>query len=245
MTRLNTAAEIWGDLTLFGIMWDSTSGLSGTLDSSGGIGKTASTFAVSVTATGSTGAYIRVGPKGGASVGQIEAGTTGAITLVSQVGEVKSSGAAVVELIRTDLGDIQDGGINNDIQADRNRIDAATQRHRYAWHIPHTDYVLQVGLLNLSIENLLVAMGIPESEASGAGTAADPDVADWDPELIDTITPVHFYAQGTRKDGQTVECQWWDCDFDPAKTFNMARGNEAPLTFSFSARWQRWLTPIS
>ena len=243
MARLNTNAEIWGNLTLFGIMTDSTSGLSVTATTTAAA--SGSTFGVSATATASTGAYIRVGPAGGAKVAQIEAGTTGAVTLVSQLGEAVSTGEAVVQLVRTDLGDIQDGGINNDIQADRNRIDAATKRHRYAWHIPHTDYVLSVGLLNLSWENLLVAMGIPEANVHGAGTAADPDVADWLPENIDTISPVHFYAQGSLKDGTTLEVQWWDCNFDPAKTFSMARGNEAPLEFAFSARMQRWIKPLS
>jgi hypothetical protein len=245
MARLNTNAELFAKLTLFGVMQDSTSGLSAVISTGAGPAAGGSTFGVSATATGSTGVYIRIGPAGGAEIGQVEAGTSLAVTLKSQVLEAHSSGEAVVQQLRTDLGDIQDDGVQSDIQADRNRIDVATKRHRYAWHIQHTDYVMTVGLENWSAENLLASMAIPESNIHGAGSAADPTVVDWDPELIDTISPLHFYAQGAFKDGRTLEVQWWDVNIDPAKSFNMARGQDAPLTLAFTARMQRFLFPIS
>lgn len=243
MARLNTNAELWAYISQFGVMWDSTSGLSTTV-STGGIAAGSSTLPLEASSTGSTGSYIRIGPRGGTEVAKVEAGSSVSATLQSFVAEPHSSGSPVVELIRTDLGDISDQGINVDVTADMTTINVATQRHAYGHHVAHTDYACVVQLENLSWENLLVAMGIPEANLHGGSSVADPNVADWISDQIDTITPLQFYGVGALKDGTAVEVQFFDCDFNPNKTFNMARGQDAPLEFTFYARIIRWLNPV-
>jgi hypothetical protein len=252
MARLNTNAELWSHLSNFYVLWDSTSGVSTTVDSTGvDIAATASTMPTSASATGlSTGvSYIRVGARGGAIWALVDAGTTGAggtgtITARSQWAEAITDNEPVVEQVKTDLGDISDAGISLDVTSDMTTINVATQRHAYAHHVAHTDYACTVQLENLSIENLLVSMGMNDSNLHGAGTTADPNVADWLSANIDTINPLAFLAEGTRKDGTNMSVEFWDCDFDPAKTIAIARGQDAPVEFTFFARVIRWKHPV-
>jgi len=248
MTRLNTNAELWSHLSNFYVLWDSTSGVSTTVDSTGvDVAASASTCPTAATAVGFSTAgtdYARIGPRGGACWALIEAATTTGITGVSQWGEALSHGDPVVQQIKTNLGDIADSGVSVDVTADVTTINAATQRHAYAHHVAHTDYACTVQLENLSIENLLVAMGINDDAKHGGGTTADPNVADWLSDNIDTINPLAFVAEGTRKDGTNMTVEFWDCDFNPAKTIALARGQDAPAEFTFFARMIRWKHPV-
>lgn len=247
MTRLNTNAELWSHLSNFYILYDSTSGVSTTVDSTAAdVAATASTCGTAGTSTAlSTGtSYVRIGPRGGAVWALVEATSTAGFTAVSQFGEALSHGDAVVEQIKTDLGDIADSGISVDVTGDITTINVATQRHAYAHHVAHTDYACTVQLENLSIENLLTSMGIGDSAMHGGGTTADPNVADWLSDSIDTINPLAFIAEGTRKDGTNMRVEFWDCDFNPSKTFPLARGQDAPVEFMFYARNIRWSHPV-
>lgn len=242
MARSNTNAELWSALSQFGYMDDSTGTfMSTTLSSSEAKGQ--SVLSVVITTNGSSHDYFRVGNSGNSEVAQIETATTVAITMKSLLAYGHASAEPVVELTRTDLGDISDDGVAWEIVADRTRVDAATKRHGYAHHINHTEYRVTVALENLSNENMAVMMGIPETAITGAGTVADPSVVDWTPDDIDTIDPVHFFARGTLKNGTTIELQAWDCDIDPSKTFTIARGQDAPGQVVFNARHIRWLNP--
>jgi len=242
MARSNTNAELWSALSQFGMMDDSTSSpMSTTLSSSEAEGQTV--LSVVITTNGSSHDYFRVGASGNSEVAQIETATTVAITCKSAIAYAHASGEEVVELTRTDLGDVSDDGVQWEVVADRTRIDAATQRHAYGHHINHTEYRVTVALENLSNENMATIMGIKESLNHGAGTAADPTVVDWTPDDIDGIDPLHFWARGTLKNGTTIEMQAWDCDVDPSKTFTIARGQDAPGQIVFNARHIRWLNP--
>lgn len=243
MPRLNTAAEVWSRLTQFGYMYDSTvAGFVNTTLSST-VGTSGASLTVAAGSTAKDGSYIRIGPNGGASVAQIESGTSVAFTLKSQIGEIHSTGEAVVELRRIDLGPTSDDGVSLEVQSERTTVNFGTQRHAGVHHVAHTDYQCQVGLEALSLENMMVSLGINENRVHGAGSTADPYVADWTPDNIDEVKPLHFWARGALHDGSVVEVQFWDCDFDPAKTMALARGRDAPLGFTFNARHIRILDP--
>jgi hypothetical protein len=168
------------------------------------------------------------------------------ITLHSQIAFAHSTGTIlgpVAPITRTNLGDISDSGVTLEVETDRTPINVATRRHRYATHTAHSNYRGSVQLENISMENLLTCMGMPETGLHGAGTVADPTVVDWLPDLIDTVDPTAFYAVGALKDGTVVEVQWFDCDWDPTKTWTIARGQDAPLDFGFDAQHMRILNP--
>lgn len=243
MARTNTNAELWAALSQFGYMDDSTGGVDTTLGTSEAEGESALT--VATISTGNAGEYVRIGASGNSEVAQVEVDTTVLMTMKSNIAYGHSSGEPVVGLTRTDLGDTTDDGVQWEVVADRTRIDAATQRHSYAHHINHTEYRVTVALENLSNENMAVMMGIPESLNHGAGTTADPDIVDWTPDDIDTIDPLHFWARGTLKNGTLIEMQAWDCDLDPSKTFQIARGQDAPGQIVFNTRHIRWINPAS
>ena len=243
MARLNTNAELWGALSQFGIMTDSTAGVDTTLSSSAAEGATSLTPA-SVAGASTLGDYIRVGSRGNYEVAQIESASTVAFTLKSKLAYDHSTGEAVHELDRTDLGDTSDDGVQVEVQADRTRIDSATQRHAYDWNINHTNYRCTVNLENLSPENFLTALGITDDNVHGAGTTADPYVSDWTPDDIDGMDPVHFWARGTRKNGDVVEVQFWNARIDPTKTMTFARGQDAPAALVFDCSHVRVLQPV-
>jgi len=244
MARTNTNAELWKALSQFGKMVDSTgSVLSTTLSSSEAEGQT--TISVVSTTNASSNDYIRVGASGSMDVAQIETNTTVAITLKSQLAYSHASGATVKELTRVDLGDLSDDGVDETVTHDRTAINVATRRHTYDYDTAHTDYQVTVALENLSDQNRLAVVGIADSNLHGAGTTADPQVADWTPADIDTENPVHFWARGTLGNGNTVEVQWWDCRVDASKSSKFARGQDAPHTLVFNAQHIRWLNPVS
>lgn len=244
MARKNTNAELWKALSQFGMMDDSTGTfMNTTLSSSEAEGQSA--LSVVITTNGSSGDYFRLGDQGNYEVCQIETATTVVITCKSNIAYGHASGEAVVELTRTDLGDLTDDGVVWEVAADRTRIDAATQRHAYTYNINHTEYRVTVNLENLSDENVLTSLGIPESNLHGAGTTADPKVADLTPDDMNTIDPLHFWARGTLGNGNTVEVQFWDCEIDPSKSVTFARGQDAPMQMVFNTQHIRWLNPVA
>jgi len=176
---------------------------------------------------------------------KIEAPASTNMPLVSKLAYAHAVSEVVRELDRTDLGDLSDDGVQDETAVDRTRIDAATKRHAYDYNINHSEYKVTVNLENLSNENVLTAFGIPETNVHGAGTTADPSVADVRPNDLDTISPVHFWARGTLGNGNIVEVQYFDCKIDPSKSITYARGQDAPLQVVFNAAHRRWINPVT
>lgn len=244
MTRLNTNAELWKALTQWGRMSDLTStGLTTTLSAAEAVGQ--STIGVAAVAGGAAADYVRIGDDKNYEVAQIEATASGpAFVMKTPIAYAHDSGEAVVELTRTDLGDISDDGVSVEPVGDRERVDFATQRHYGDYNIRHTDYRVTASLENMSPENIAAVMGIADANVLGAGTTADPHVTDWTPDNIDSIDPMHFWARGTLGNGQTVEVQFWDVRVDPSKTIQLARGQDAPMQLAFNSRHIRWLRNV-
>ena len=244
MARLNTNAETWKALTQFGFMDDSTgTALSTTLSAAEAVGQ--STIGVAAVTNGVAGDYVRIGDDKNYEVAQIESTASGpAFVTKSPIAYAHDSGEAVIELDRTDLGDVSDDGISVEPVGDRERIDFATQRHYGDYNIRHTDFRVTASLENLSPENMALVMGQPDSGVLGAGTTADPSVTDWTPDNMDSIDPVSFWARGTLGNGQTVEVQFWDARIDPSKTVQLARGQDAPMQLAFNCRHVRWLRNV-
>ena len=246
MARKNTNAELFSHVTQFGYLADKSTGAATfitTLAVASTEGTSALTVAAASTIQATTGDLGYVGDAGNVEMFKLEAiSTADVFTLVSKLAYDHSTGEAVVELTRTNLGDISDDGVQQEVSADRNAINVATERHTYHHHIAHTDYQVTVQLENLSRENYAVMMGIPEALIHGLGTAADPYVNDWTPDDIDTIDPLFFYMLGAMKGGDLLEIQFMDCRIDPTKTITYARGQDAPAQIVFNTRLNRILT---
>lgn len=244
MARVNNNSELFKALSQFGMMDDSTAASKVNTTLAAAYAAGVSTIKI-VSATGAAANdYIRIGPSGIMEVAQLETFSTNPI-LVSKIAYTHVSGETVKELTRTNLGDLSDDGVQYDVAADRTRIDAATKRHAYDYNVNHTEYKVTVALENLSDQNVLTSLGIPETNVHGAGTAADPYVADATPANLDTINPVHFWARGTLGNGNTVEVQFWDARIDPSKTVTFARGKDAPMQLVFNCQHIRWLNPVA
>jgi len=245
MARTNTNSELFKALSQFGMMDDSTAAgahVDTTLSAAYAAG--VSTLKIASKTGATAGDYVRIGSAGIMEIAKIETAST-SMVVRSLTAYAHASGEVVHEVTRTNLGDLSDDGVAVDVAADRTRIDAATRRHGYDYNINHTEYKVTVALENLSDQNVLTALGVPEANVTGAGTAADPYVADGTPNNLDTIEPVHFWARGTLGNGNTVEVQFWDCRIDPSKTMTFARGKDAPAQMVFNASHVRWLNPVA
>ena len=242
MARVNNNSELWGTLSQFGYAYDSTAGSTGLTLSSA---ITSGAIAAVSSSGQSTGAYYRMGDDSNYEMCQVETPSSLGFTAFSNFAFDHASGETVLLLARTNLGDVSDEGVSDEISADRSQINAATQRHAYDHHINHTNYRVTVNLENLSMENWAFASGILESNITGAGTTADPYVVDFTPDNLDAYDPLFFYARGTLKNGNNVEIQWWDCRIDPTKTTQYARGQDAPLQLTFDAAHRRILYPVA
>lgn len=248
MARTNTNAELFKALSQFGMITDKSTGaatLNTTVASASVVGAATIKLAAKTGASTAGGDYVRIGPSGVMEVAKLEATPSTNMPLVSKLAYAHAAAETVRELTRTDIGDLSDDGVAQDVSADRTRIDAATRRHGYDYNINHTEYKVTVSLENLSNENVAAALGMADSVVHGAGTTADPYVVDMTPNTLDTQEPVHFWARGTLGNGNTVEIQWWDCRVDPSKTVTLARGKDAPMQLVFNASHFRWINPVT
>jgi len=241
MSRKNNNAEIWAALSQFGYAYDSTAGSTAlSITTATTVGQSALVLSSSGQ---STGQYYRVGEKGAFEIVEVETPATGGFTAHSKLAYVHSTGDACMLLLRTNLGDVSDEGLTDEIQADLTQINAATQLGAYDHHLNHTAFRASVSLENLSMENWAFTAGLLESGIHGSGTKADPTVVDFTPNNLNAYFPLFFYARGTLKDGTTAEVQWWDCVLDPTKTTTYARGQDAPLQLAWTAMHKRILHP--
>ena len=242
MARVNNNSELWAALSQFGYAYDSTK-TALTMAKAAAAGATTIKLSAATGLSTAGGDWLRVGDDSNYEMCKTEIATTSP-TLVSGLAFAHSSAEVVHFLTRTNVGDVSDEGVSDEISADRTQINAATQRHAYDHHINHTNYRVTVNLENLSVENWAVTAGILESNITGAGTTADPHVVDFTPDDLDGYDPLFFWARGTLKNGNNVEIQWWDCRIDPTKTVTYARGQDAPLQLAFDCAHRRILYPF-
>ena len=246
MARRRTNAELWASISGVGVIRDKASGhLNTTLSAA----ITAGVTVIPVTAgtNSANGDIIRIGNEDNYEVGVIESGGgTTSLTLVSPTAYAHAAAEPVVEQEKVLLGDTTDQGIGVEIQAERNQVNAATKRAALAHLIGQVNARLSFGVLNHSLENLLTAVGASDT-LLGAGTAADPFIADWDFDDFDTVSFYSMYFTGALKSGEVVEIQAWRASFDPNKAIQYARGaaDGAPIPYAVDVKHVRYIMPAA
>jgi hypothetical protein len=153
------------------------------------------------------------------------------------------SGVVVVEQDRVNLGDISDDGVTRESSVERTEIRAATQAGVYATLVTNASARVSWNMLNHSLENVMFALGMDESNISGLGTAVDPYIADLNPDNFNELTNTAVYFAGTLRNGDAYEIQGWNCDFDPNLTITYLRGQAVSIPFAADIQHLRYLQP--
>ena len=242
MARLNTNEELWVACSEAGfIRTPATPSGNTTTDAVLAAGDSVMSV---VSETGfATDDILRVSSGNEMEIGFVETVAAGSITLKSNIAFAHLSGVVVTSMERVNLGAVSDDGITRESSVERTEIRAATQAGVYATLITNANARIAWNLLNHSMENVLWALGMDETNISGAGTSADPTVADIDPDLFDELQNVAVYFAGSLKDGTTIEIQGWDADFDPNQSITYLRGQAVTLPFAADVKHIRYYDP--
>jgi hypothetical protein len=196
MARLNSTTEVVHDLRSVGFYADS--GTATTLDTDEAIGQTA--LGVASEAGFSANDVLRVGTNGSiCDVGVVASTATGTITVDHGTIYAHSSGAAVTKLTFTDMGHTTDAGVTIEWSGDETELNVGTQVGTYLYMGGSVSVGITFSLVNVSMENLLAAAGIPES-----GVLTSPAGANLDPATLATDTKKPWRIQGLDDGGSTV-----------------------------------------
>ena len=242
MARLLTNADIWSHVTAVGVLRDVSGGMTSTV-AVAATAKGDTSIEVAAIGTLTTDDPFRVGDDNNEEVGFVESVSSNVITTKNELAFAHEIGEALVEQERTVLGQLTDDGVDVEHQADRNQINAATRRERLGFLIGNTNDRVTFALRNHSLENIMAAMGVPEGNIGGAGTAADSSTADLTHDDWDTVENQAFYFTGALKNGTTVEVHLWRTEMDPNSTISYVRGQAADIPFALDGGHVRYFSP--
>lgn len=245
MPRTNTNAELFAELDRVGVIRDVSSGVETTI-ATAAVDEGDTEIEVADGTGLAAGDLLRIGTGAVQEVAVIEGVVDDTITLVSELAYDHAIGEDVVEQERTVLGDVTDDGVGTELQIGRSQINAATQKERYAFLDEYVNGRVTFGVLNHSIENLLASLGIDEANIHGAGSAADPYVADETPDDINAVENQSFYFTGSLKNGTVVEVQLWRTSVDANRAIQYVRGGDGnPIPFAVDYGHRRTISPAA
>jgi hypothetical protein len=196
MARLNSTTEVIHDLRSVGFYSDTTPAT--TLSAEEAAGQNV----LSVAAGGSFTAdsVIRIGDNGStADLAVVTSATASAITVDHGIIYTQANGAAVTTLLFADMGHTTDAGVTIEYSGDENELNVGTQVGTYLYMGGAVNVGITFSLVNVSMENLLAAAGIPES-----GVLSTPDGANLDPATLATDTKKAWRLQGLDDGANTV-----------------------------------------
>lgn len=243
MARLNTNDELWTSISQGGVIRDQSGGESDTLGSAASAGATTLTEATGTNAW-QAGDLLRIESGGDAEVAVVESYSTPTITLVSAIGFDHPSGGAIVQQEKVDLGAISDDGVNRENAVEKTEIRASTQAGIYATLVTSVTGRISWNLLNHSMENVMISLGMDEANITGSGSAADPTVADLIFDNVGSLQNHAVYFTGALKDGTVFQIEAWGADIDGNQTVNYLRGQQVVLPFSADVKHFRYISPI-
>lgn len=139
-------------------------------------------------------------------------------------------GEPVVEQIAYDLGDIADGGVTVNANAQTTDVGVATKRLAFTNLAGYTDLTASFALPTITMQNIAIALGIPFSKISGSGTTSLPYVLVTDGSEISGEQNQSLIAIGVAMDGTVIRVEIWAIDVDyTGLSLALSRGNLATV----------------
>ena len=233
MPRLNHKGEYWSHLDVANIIRDETTTPGDTTVN--GAASAGDTTITVVSATNFTdGDLVRIGVRDRLEINQIEGTPAVSMPLRFPLAYDHAVGEEFVEQADspngTDLGNIADAGVRVTFSGDHNPVTAATKRLTTAYLTGHAELMAEWELLGMALENIAVAVGMPESSVAGSGTSAAPYTIPITADDFNTENDLSWRFVGARKDGAIVLVDLWATEMDfSALNFALQRGAPAPI----------------
>ena len=229
MPRLNHKGEYWSHLDLAEIIRDevSTPGDT-TVDAAASQGAT--TIDVVAATNFTDGDLVRIGVRDRLEINQIEGAPATTMPLRFPLAYAHAIGEEFKENVASDMGNVADAGVRVTFSGDHNPVTAATKRLTTAYLTGHAELMAEFELLGMALENIAVAVGMPESAVLGSGTTAAPYTLAITADDFNTENDLSWRFTGARKDGAIVLVDLWACEVDfSALNFALQRGATAPI----------------
>lgn len=163
-------------------------------------------------------------------------GTTREVTLVSKTEFAHSAGEGLVEQTAFKPGDLSEDGVMFNVETDYTDVRSATRRGVWYRNINNSTETGSASVLNISPENMLMSLGIPETDIHGAGTAADPYVVDLAMEKINTQGWQAFLFDGYMNDSSFVHGEFWDVQMAPNLQMTFRSGETVTVPLEWTAQ---------
>ena len=139
-------------------------------------------------------------------------------------------GEPVVEQTAYDVGDIAEGGVTVNANAQTTDVGVATKRLAYTNLAGYTDLTAGFALPTITMQNLAIALGIDFTKITGAGTAASPFALATDGTEISGVQNASLIAIGVAMDGTVLRVELWGIDVDyTGLSLSLSRGNLATV----------------
>lgn len=182
-------------------------------------------------------------------IGNVEATAAGQLTMKSNLHFTHASGAIVKELLRIDLGDVTEDGVVDSFSGGMTVHNSGLRHGPWDATLGHSEHEMEFSILNATLDNWLLAMGLVEgTDSGGTGTNADPWHVDIDPERIfkalqqsakalNGRVPAVYIKGEYINTGEIFEVQWWSCKYGGGdQGFTIVKG-DAPTIIPFRFMW--------
>lgn len=229
MPRLNTSDELYDALTEVGYIRDVDPENASTLATAPSSGDTTFDVAGGEGAQFEAGDLIRVGSGEKLEVVEVASVATDTLTVFPALVHDHAIGEAVVEQEKIDMGHVEEGGLTIENTEDTFEVRSATSAVVLLTKTTGINMRITWPNILFSAENLALAMGVPEGQITGAGTASDPTAISWHSDVLGTELNASVYAQGTREDGEIIEVRGFNVRWDLNVTSTLARNAVAGL----------------
>lgn len=231
MPRLNNASELFKFLDSVDVFRIATGTFGDTVTTSA-LARAAATVPVSAITNFSSLDPLFIVGDGGTELNSIN-GTPSGLNIVPlhPITIAQSSGARVVEAVRSALGHVAEDGATFGGSMSSTPINAATSRVALAYFAGPAELTWSFTLLGHNNQNLLAAFGATETE-TGAGTSADPHTALIDGLSVGTQGTQCFRLKGRRNDGKSVWVDLNDAIVDVNASVNMGASTPSGMALA-------------
>jgi hypothetical protein len=234
MSRLNKKGELYASITSIKALRDAT-GTFGSTTVNAALAVGAASMTVAAITNFAVGQEIRVGRGEETEYLRIHSataptGTTITFDPATLPQYAHAVGDAVVQLAATDLGHVEEGGVDLDMAGNVEDVNSATQRILLGQLAGYESINMSFGLLGYNVENLAFALGMNEAtHIFGTGGATAPRTLTIDYARAREQNDIILQLLGARKDGVAVRLTAMACELDPSTSLTLARGSKAPI----------------
>jgi len=238
MARKLSNSEVFDRLSVAGILRD---------DEDSGAGSTTVPLAIVADAAAFTVAtghgadfdedtYVRIGEGSSLEVCKIKTIAGDLITPYTPLALDHIAASACVAQVKVQIGEVTPEGVKHNTTLDVNDVKTATTRGTYVRLVRGITQTVSWATPNHSLENLALALGIPETAILGSGTASAPYRLVLKETSVASALNHSCYFTGVLHDGTTVEAHGWGVDFDGSGDITYTSGDAAPIPFSFNVK---------